>query len=233
LLPKVTLDKSHSEVARDYDDFCAHWEDRIRHIVFASNAFKFEDVDDIVQDLMLEFYTNDGLGQFDPTQGTKFSTWVHGFAAKRLLGKRDKAVRRWWREGLSLNEVLADEGEKDFLGELETAPADVSIEFIDMVLSVYRQLKRDKEELEATSPKGVTTINDYPKLFACIVQQILYGLSEETIAAIGEKQASRTGHYGVNRKALAYEMGLSNSAITTMLARLAKRPSVRSLLGRS
>ena len=226
-MPKVNLEcdpDSMDRVSRDYDDFCAQWEGRIRRIVLSYNSFQPCDVNDVVQDMMLEFYAKDALGQYDPTRGTRFSTWVHGFVAKRLLGKRDRLVRQAWREGLSLAIHLEDDTEQSLLDLVHTDNPDLSVEFADMVTSVYRQLKKTPV---------TSVINDFPKLFACIVQQTVYGPSEDCIEALGERQAVKQGHYGVNRKALAYELGISESGVAVMLNRLAEMPAVAGLLGRS
>ena len=221
-MSKSKSGSTYDGVARDYNEFCAQWESRIERIVMASKFFPPPDVADIVQELMMDFYVQDGLHKYDPTRGAKFSSWVYGFVSKRLLGKRDRAARLAWRESVSLYAELEKETE-EFFDILEAPEYDISIEFIDMVTSVYRQLKA----LPVTS-----AINDFPKLFSCIVQQTVYGMSPLCIEAIGEQQAAKMGRHGVNRKALAYELNVSESTISVMLNKLATIPVVVDLLGR-
>lgn len=223
-MAKMKLADSSDSVIRDYDEFCAKYERQIRNLVIGYTSFQPCDVDDIVQDLMTDFFVKDALGQFDPTLGTRLSTWVHGFVARRVLGKRDRVMRYLWREGLSLHAALVEEGEHNFLAKLEDAPAEFSAEFLDTVRSVYRQLSE-------TPVTGA--LNDFPKLFACLVQQIVFGPSEACRAELGERQAASQGRYGVSRKVLAYELGVSESGVAVMLNRLAENPVVVTLLGRS
>ena len=229
-MPKIPLcDEKSKQVSRDYDTFCAEWEDHIKTFVLRSNLFYLNDIDDVVQDLMEAFYSKDYLEKYDSDKST-FSTSVYNFISIRIRGMRDRRIRHSKRECLSLNTTLRtyDSGSADKhpdnIDMLESIPDDISFEFIDMVKSVYKELVKTPVQ---------STINDYPKLFSCIVQQIVYGISEECIAALGEKAAKRTGRFCINRKALAYEMGVNTGTVSLMLTRFATLPIVVELLGPS
>ena len=190
-MPKVSLSAQKNQAARDYNKFCVDWEERIKKLVSRSRLFSQSDIEEVVQELLVTFYTKDYLGKHDP-ELSAFSTSVYNFVTTRIKGLRDKRVRLAKREGLSLNEVLMDyqyAGGHDthmvaFLDFVADSPEVVSMEFIDMVKSVYKELAM----IPVTS-----TINNFPKLFSCIVQQVVYGLSPVCIEALGEKAAAKNG----------------------------------------
>jgi DNA-directed RNA polymerase specialized sigma24 family protein len=218
---KVALDYRNDEAIKDYEEFVAEWEVRIRCIVLNSKAFQFCDVDDIVQELLLSLYQKDYLSLYDPTKGTKFSTFIYNFVSRSILGKRDRYARRVWREGLSLSVQEENDDEITFFDTLEASPETLSSEFIDLVTSIYKQLK----ETPVTS-----AINDFPRLFSSIVQQIVFGISPECIIVLGEEEASKSGRFGINRKALAYDLGLSESSVSVMLKNFSELALIKTLL---
>jgi len=230
-MSKSDFNSFRSAAEHDYAKFYEQWENRIRNIVVGSREIQFCDVDDVVQDLMTDFYANDGLSEFDSERGTKLSTWVYGFVGKRLLGKRDKALRKTFHEGHSLSEHFDAERDNNFLGFSLISEPESSVDFMDMVTRIYKQLKKDKEEVEAFRQRPLLPINDFPRLFSCLVQQVMYGPAPATVEALGVKQACSQGRYGISRKALAYELNLSDSAVSVMLTRLAKIPAVAELMG--
>jgi len=218
---KVSLDSRNDEAIKDYDEFVAEWEVRIRRIVFNSKSFQYCDIDDVVQELLLSLYQKDYLSLYDPDKGAKFSTFIYNFVSRSILGKRDRYFRRVWREGLPLSVHPEDEGEISFFDTLEAAPETFSTEFVDLVMSIYRQL----QETPVTS-----AINDFPRLFRSIVQQIVFGVSPECISVLGEVETNKTGRFGVNRKALAYDLGISESSVSVMLKNFSELPLIKTLL---
>jgi hypothetical protein len=225
LMSKVSVSGEQREQGiHDYDKFCVEWEERIKLLVNRSRLFSQSDVDDVVQELLENFYVKDYLEKHD-AEKSNFSTSVYTFVSTRIKGLRDRQMRQEWREGLSLNDELPDLANghyAEFIDLLEGKPETVSYEFIDMVKSVYKEL----QEIPVKS-NG----NDFSKLFACLVQQVVYGPSPECVEALGEKNVAREGRYGVNRQALAYEMGVCEATISNMLKHLAKIPVVVKLLG--
>lgn len=218
---KNLVERAQEDVVRDYDDFCVKWGDRVRNIVVSKGCFELCDVDDITQDLLAEFVSKDYLSVYDPEKGSKFSTFIYNFTNRRLLGKRDRYVKKIWREGLSLSKTLDAETGETFLDNIEDVSVDVSFEFLSTVKSIYRQLL----ETPVTS-----TVNNFPKLFSAVIEQMLYGIPESCVLALGEVEADKNGRYGINRKALAFQLGVSESGVSIMLGRLAEIPAVRSLL---
>jgi len=221
-MTKVSLPEKKN-VQKDYDKFLATWEVSIRRIVLSSGSFTFHEVDDVVQELLLSLYEKDYLTRYDSSKGAKLSTFVHNFVSRSVLGKRDRKYRLLWREGISLDMLLASEDEEDaaLVETLAKAPEQISPEFLNLVVSIYHQLK----ETPVTSVS-----NDFPRLFSGVVQQIVYGISPKCIDALGETAANRTGRFCLNRKALAYELGISESAVAIMLQNFRELALVKTLL---
>lgn len=224
-MPKVSLEDARHHAQHDYNKFCVEWGDYIRKLVIGSGSFSYSDIDDVVQELLLIFYEKGYLERYDPLKGTSFSTSVYNFVSKRILRQRDNRFKQMVREGLSLNDTytVKELYEVSYIDDLESHPESVSYEFLDTVKSVYAELSKYPAKY---------LIDDFPKLFSCIVQQIVYGISPECREALGEKVAGKDGRNFLNRKALAYEMGVSESTVGLMLIRLAKIPAVEKLLGR-
>jgi DNA-directed RNA polymerase specialized sigma24 family protein len=221
-VPKVPLQENR-RVRKDYDKFFATWEGKIRHIVVRSGSFPRQEVDDVVQELLLSLYEKDYLTRYDSSKNVKFSTFVQNFVRSSILGKRDRLHRHLWREGISLEAFLENEDEEDivWMEELLRSPEQISPEFISLVVSIYHKLK----ETPVTSSS-----NNFPGLFKSIVQQVIYGNPSECVKALGETVTRRTGRFGLNRKVLAYELGISESAVSIMLRDFRKLAPVRELL---
>jgi DNA-directed RNA polymerase specialized sigma24 family protein len=222
-VPKISLPASVG-VTTDYNKFFAAWEGSIRHIVVTSGSFSRHEVDDIVQELLLSLYEKDYLHRYDPSKNTKLSTFVYNFVIRSILGKRDRVRRLRWREGISLDSLLASEDEETVAwieALLSSKPDELSPEFINLVVSIYKQLK----QIPVTNVS-----NDFPRLFKGIVQQVIYGISPECVQALGETVAKRTGRFCLNRKALAYELCISESTLASMIKNFRTLAPVRALL---
>jgi hypothetical protein len=225
MMTKVTLTDETNEVLTDYTEFCQEWEVRIKSIVMGSNLFSMNDIDDIVQDLLTTYYTKSYLEKYDPEKGASFATSVYNFVTIRIKGMYDNKQRLHKRETLLLDDdFILDNGDRIKIIDLvESPPENISIEFIDNITSIYREL----EKIPVAEDK-----NYFPRLFSCIVQQLFFGVSEECVEALGEDIVSRSGWHGLNRKALAFEMGVSTTTISRMLARLVNLPFMRAMLER-
>jgi len=223
----VGIKKQRVSAVKDYNEFCQQWKPDIQRMVVDKKAFQFCDVDDVVQELIISLYEKDVLYAYDSSKGAKFSTFIYGFVSRSLLGKRDKYERKTWREGISLvnKDTRSLPALKKYLPtfneSLEAVPDSISVEFIDLVKSVYQELK---------NTPVTSAANDFPRLFSSIVQQLFFGLSPECALALGETEAHKSGRYGVNRKALAFELGISETGVSVMLTKLGKLPAVKALL---
>jgi hypothetical protein len=206
----------------DYGAFYAEWYDKISLHVRFKGWFNESDVDDVAQDIIIDFMKGDYLARFDPEKTfihrktgkevkPKFSTFVYAFVNKKLLGKRDKYNKGFWREGLSVEAKVSEDSEMTFLDTIEAVADNYDIEFLDFVDYIKESL------LEVP----VTTVgNDFPRLFDIIINQIING--------VPQKFYNETGHTvdlnrkGLNRHAIAWELNITTSGVAYMLKNLKK-----------
>lgn len=208
----------------DYGEFYAEWYEKIRMHVRFKNWFNDADVDDVTQDIIIDFMNGDYLARFDPNKTfihrktgkevkPKFTTFVYAFVNKKLLGKRDKYNKGCWREGLSVEAKVSTDSETTFLDTIEAVADNYDIEFQDFVSYIEDSLL----EVPVTSVG-----NDFPRLFNIIVKQITEGVPKKFYEETGRNSLVAMDRKGLDRHAIAWELGITTSGVAYMLRNLKK-----------
>lgn len=212
----------------EYDEFVKIWYPRVQNMVWRSRHFTPEQVAEVTQELFLSMLEKDYLNLYDPTRDhvCAFSTFVYGYISRLILSKRDKARRMRYREGVSLNTSKNDSDSDNKTRSARHKDAMLAVqdtysfELDDTLKSVYRALHSD----------GTERGDVLASLLYNIVQQLKHGISAECRAALGEEAANQAGNWGVNRYALAWELGVRPNVITTRLKHLREHPACVDLL---
>ena len=218
---KTKLINNKKMVPETYEEFYSIWYVKLKNHVYYKN-FPESIVEDVTQELMLQFLEGDYLNIFDPEKQTinkrtglptkvKFSTFVYSWANKVLLGKRDRYRRLFWREGLSSNAPLSNDNEEaTFLKNLQAVSDNYQCELDDLIRFIRDGLKKRK----------VTSIgNDMLLLFDKVLEHVLKGPPEHI--------KLKNKIVGFSPKALAMDLGVSNGGLHYMMKSL--RTALREL----
>jgi len=178
--------KACSTCPTTYAELYEQWHDKLATTIRGFD-YPEEEVEDVMQELLTRFMEGNYLAVYqrdwvDPvTHKPKgaFSTFMYTFVKTRLLGWRDRRIRKMYREPFLVTDSVNSEGET-FQLEMVDGSAQQSLEEvessadIDIVLANLRRMGR----------KG----RDHAATIACMRKQLLTGDRKINMVKLAKKR---------------------------------------------
>lgn len=192
-----TTDFRNISAPKSYEEFLSVWGDYVKAIVKLQNWVLPQNVEDITQEILIDFYSKDYLNKYDPSK-SKFNTFMANFTNIRLRGKRTQFNRLKSREVYCIDETREDFNES-FISLLGSVSDTYDIEVKELINYIYKKLKKSRV---------TSQVNNYALLFKLIVKEMC------------KKEHNKKTSKLIDRKAIAAQLGMTTAGVGLMMNNL-------------